>query len=323
MTTLPAGTVLRSAPNRPASVMKERSSLRTTVDHQRSEFLRRCRARLDPLTVGLPDEARARGGGLRRQDVAAMSGVSASWYTWLEQGRDIRVSDDVLDRISETLRLSDEERIYLFALVQRRPPALSPNMLTECPPDVERMVTAMPMPTVVMNLRCDVLAWNAVNSVLYRDYGAMPAAERNLLEILMIRPVHTMSPAQQEAMGRRLIGRLRYDFSRCADDPKFEALLHRLLSLSPVFRKLWRMPDVALHNYGPHTFTHPRFGEVTFEHTSYIPDGYSTIRVVVCTPHNLAAMRAVTTVNEELGIAQAGMDGPRSNGPTLTPIGPA
>ncbi len=321
MSTLPAGATADPLLHRPQTAPRERSSLRTTVDHQRSEFLRRCRARLDPVTVGLPDSARARGGGLRRQDVAAMSGVSASWYTWLEQGRDIRVSDEVLDRVSHALRLTDEERVYLFALVQRRPPALAPTMLTECPPDVERMVAAMPMPTVVMNLRCDVLAWNAVNSVLYRDYATVPAAERNLLEILMIRPVHTMSPAQQEAMGRRLIGRLRYDFSRCADDPKFEALLHRLLSLSPVFRKLWRMPDVALRNYGPHTFNHARFGEMTFEHTSYIPDGYPTIRVVVCTPHSLAAMRAVATVNEELQIAQSHVagGGPIS-GPRLTAV---
>lgn len=303
MNTEPAST-LAVAPairsSRDGVTARERSSLRSTVDHQRSEFLRRCRARLDPQNVGLSDDCRARGGGLRRQDVAALSGVSASWYTWLEQGRDIRVSDEVLDRVSQTLRLSDDERVYLFSLVQRRPPALAPHMITECPVDVERMVQAMPMPTVVMNLRCDVLAWNPINSIIYRDYSVIPPAERNLLEILMIRPVHTMSPAQQEAMGRRLIGRLRYDFSRCPNDPKFEALLHRLLSLSPVFRKLWRMPDVALRAYGPHTFNHPRFGEVTFEHTSYIPDGYPTLRVVVCTPHSLGAMRAITLVNAEL-----------------------
>lgn len=209
----------------------QRSSLRTTVDRQRSEFLRRCRARLDPEEVGLPQESRARGGGLRRQDVAALSGVSTSWYTWLEQGRNIRVSDEVLDRISRTLRLSEDERIYLFSLVQRRPPPLT-SMLTECPPDVERMLHAIAMPAVVMNLRCDVLAWNAVNSVLYRDYSQIPPAERNLLEILMIKPVHTMSPAQQQAMAHRLIGRLRYDFSRCPQDQKFEALLHRLMCRS-------------------------------------------------------------------------------------------
>ncbi len=301
-----------TAPRPGPQVNRERSSLRTTVDHQRSEFLRQCRARLEPEQLGLPLESRARGGGLRRQDVAMLSGVSASWYTWLEQGRDIRVSDEVLDRVSDTLRLSSDERIYLFWLVQRRPPPLG-EILSECPPEVARMIHRMPMPAVVLNLRCDVLAWNPINSVLYRDYGAMPVQDRNLLEILMARPVDNMSPEQQEAMGRKLIPRLRYDFSRCAGDPRFEALLRRLLSMSPVFRKLWRMPDVAMRAYGPHTFKHERFGEMTFEHTSYVPDGHPTVRVVVCTPQDLAAMNAVTVVNAELAAAQPA----RPAGPAL------
>jgi len=299
-TSAAAMTHIQPVPPSKAPAAKERSNLRTTVDHQRSEFLRRCRSRLDPENVGLPGSARARGGGLRRQDVARLSGVSISWYTWLEQGRDIRVSDDVLDRVSQTLRLSEDERTYLFSLVQRRPPAMATSMLTECPQDVERMVQALPMPAVVMNLRCDVLAWNPVNSVIYRDYGAIAPEERNLLEILMIKPVHSMSPAQQEAMARRLIGRLRFDFSRCADDPKFEALLRRLMTLSPIFRKLWRTADFALRAYGPHAFTHARFGDLVFEHTSYVPDGYPTIRVVICTPQSVAAMQAVAAVNAEL-----------------------
>lgn len=284
---------------------RPRPGLRSTVNNQRSEFLRRCRQRLSPEEVGLAREKRARGGGLRREDVASLSGVSASWYTWLEQGRDIRVSDEVLERVSNTLRLSDEERTYLFSLVQRRLPKLGTEMLTVAPPDVERLTNALPIPAVILNLRCDVLAWNPVNSALYRDYTDIPPEDRNLLEILFIRPVRHMSPTQQEAMARKLIGRLRFDFSKCSDDPKFEQLLRRLLAQSPIFRKLWRMQDFTLRAYGPHTFNHPRFGEVIFEHTSYIPDGYPTIRVVLCTPMNPAAHSAVGVVNAELAAARA------------------
>src|SRR4029453_18244748 len=99
-----------------------RKRLRSAVDNQRSEFLRLCRARIKPADVGLPQARLTRSGGLRREDVGAISGVSASWYTWLEQGRDMRVSDDVLERLSQTLKLSEDERIYLFSLVQRRLP---------------------------------------------------------------------------------------------------------------------------------------------------------------------------------------------------------
>src|SRR5690606_33038432 len=118
------------AVSRPANAgpaARERSSLRTTIDHQRSEFLRRCRARLEPENVGLPPEARASGGGLGRQYVATSAGDSAAWYTRLGRGRDIRVSAEGLDRVSQALQLSADERSYLFSLVQGRPPPLGPG----------------------------------------------------------------------------------------------------------------------------------------------------------------------------------------------------
>ncbi len=278
---------------------KARPRLRTPLDHQRSEFLRRCRLRLKPEDVGLPPSSRSRTGGLRREDVAALSGVSASWYTWLEQGRDIRVSDAVLERVCQALRLSDDERTFLYSLVQHRLPRLPQDTGSEAPADVLRMIHSLPHPAVVMNLRCDILAWNAANSELYFDYGRLPPNERNLLEMLLTRPADQLSPAQLENAVRRLIGRLRFDYSKCADDPKFDALFRRLVTASPLFARLWRVPDVALNAFGLHSMQHPRFGQLTFEHTSYVPDGHPYIRVVVCTPENAAAKRAVEIVNAE------------------------
>ena len=110
-----------------------RKRLRSGVDNQRSEFLRLCRARIRPSEVGLTNAPRTRSGGLRREDVAAVSGVSASWYTWLEQGRDMRVSDEVLERICHTFRLTEDERVYLFSLVQHRPPRIDRASRFEAP----------------------------------------------------------------------------------------------------------------------------------------------------------------------------------------------
>src|SRR5262245_25300080 len=114
----------RSPTRKSGGTTRTRKRLRSAVDNHRSEFLRLCRARIKPADVGLTTARLTRSGGLRREDVAAISGVSASWYTWLEQGRDMRVSDEVLERISGTLRLSEDERIYLFTLVQGRAPRL-------------------------------------------------------------------------------------------------------------------------------------------------------------------------------------------------------
>jgi transcriptional regulator with XRE-family HTH domain len=281
-----------------------RKRLRSPVDNQRSEFLRLCRARIKPSDVGLTHAPRTRSGGLRREDVAAISGVSASWYTWLEQGRDMRVSDEVLERLCKALKLSEDERIYLFSLVQHRLPRLHRENRPEVPADILRMIHALSTPSIVINLRWDVLAWNAVNSVIFRDYGKIPIAERNLMEILITHPVHHMTEAQLENTARRMVARLRFDYSRCADDPKFEALVRRLSTISPLFNRLWRIPEFTLRAFGVHRFTHPRFGALAFEHTSCVPDGYPNLRVIICTPENAAAKRAIEQANAELAKAK-------------------
>jgi transcriptional regulator with XRE-family HTH domain len=282
-----------------------RKRLRTAVDNQRSEFLRNCRARIKPADLGLPEAKRKRTDGLRREDVAALSGVSASWYTWLEQGRDMRVSDEVLERLCQTFRLSEDERIYLFSLVQQRLPRVRRDARPEAPPEIVRMINSLSTPAIAMNLRWDVLAWNRINSMIFRDYNEFPVAERNLLHILFTRPVCHMSTPQFENMAQRLVARLRFDYSKCADDPRFEALVRRLNTASPLFNRLWRIPEFTLRSYGMHRFTHPRYGELAFEHNSCVPDGHPHIRVVICTPDNAAAKRAIAQANAELAKASA------------------
>ncbi len=151
-----------------------RKPRRPPMDQQRAEFLRSCRARIKPSDLGLPMPQRKRTSGLRREDVAALSGVSVSWYTWLEQGRDMRVSDEVLERICHTFRLTEDERVYLFSLVQHRPPRIDRASRFEAPAELMRMINSVSAPAVVMNLRWDVLAWNALNSALHPRLFAVP-----------------------------------------------------------------------------------------------------------------------------------------------------
>ncbi|MEJ0038915.1 MAG: helix-turn-helix transcriptional regulator [Gammaproteobacteria bacterium] len=274
--------------------------LRSPVDQQRAEFLRRCRARIDPAELGLPRSRIRRTEGLRREDVASLSGVSACWYAWLEQGRDMRVSDDVLERLSHTLRLSEDERVYLFSLVQHRAPRVRDDTHEEAPADVVRLLNALSVPAIAMNLRWDVLAWNRLNSKIYRDYGSLPLEDRNLLEILLANPVRHLDPKALESTARKLVARLRFDYSKHADDPRFEALIGRLSNRSPLFRRLWRMPEFTLRPFGIHRFTHPKWGELAFEHTSCTPDGYPHIRIVICTPENAAAHAAIARIGGDV-----------------------
>src|SRR5215467_10114599 len=117
-----------------------------TQRRQLIDFLKGCRARLSPAQVGLPETGRRRTPGLRREDVAALAGVSVTWYTWLEQGREIRVSAEVLERIAATLCMSSTEREFLFALVQQRPapPVAAPARLVS--PSLARMLDAIAVP---------------------------------------------------------------------------------------------------------------------------------------------------------------------------------
>lgn len=288
------------APRVTRSPPTTRKRLLSAVGRQRSEFLRRCRTRIDPDALGLPRSHRKRTEGLRREDVASLSGVSASWYTWLEQGRDMRVSDDVLERLCHTLRLSEDERTYLFSLVQHRAPRITRDARQEAPPDVLRFIDGMAFPAIAMNLRWDVLAWNKYNTAIYRDYGALAPGDRNLLEILFTQPVGHMTPMQLENTGRRMVARLRFDYSRNSEDPRFEALIRRLDTQSPLFRRMWRIPEFSVRGFGLHRFTHRRFGELAFEHTSCVPDGHPGIRMVICLPDNAAAKRALQQVTAEL-----------------------
>ena len=278
-----------------------RKRLRSPVDRQRADFLKRCRTRLNPAELGLPQPRRKRTEGLRREDVAALSGVSVSWYTWLEQGRDMRVSDDVLERLCHTLRLTEDERVYLFSLVQHRVPRAPRNAPPEAPPEIVRMINGLNVPAIIMNLRWDVLAWNRLNTLIYRDYNTMPAADRNLLEIVLSRKASHLSPIDLESTARRLIARLRFDYSKSDDDPRFEALIRRLDAGSPVFRRIWRIPEFSLRAFGVYRFKHPRYGELAFEHTSNVPDGHPHIRVVICMPDNAAAKKAVAQAATAVG----------------------
>ncbi len=277
-----------------------RKRLRSAIDNQRSEFLRRCRNRIDPSDLGLPPSRRKRTTGLRREDVAALSGVSVSWYTWLEQGRDMRVSDEVLERLCVTLRLSADERVYLFSLVQHRAPRPQEGELEEAPADVVRLVHSMGIPAVVMNLRWDILAWNPLSAALYGDYARLPPAERNLLHLVLARPLEQVSSVESERAARHLIARLRFDYSRHGDDPRFEALIRRLETTSPLFRRLWELPEFSLRALGIFNFRTERFGDLTFEHISVVPDGPPGIRIGTSVPASPEARRAIAQVSAEL-----------------------
>ncbi len=282
-----------------------RTSGSTTQRRQLIEFLKGCRGRLTPTQVGLPDTNRRRTPGLRREDVAALAGVSVTWYTWLEQGRDIQVSADVLERVSTTLRMSPDEREYLFALVQHRPAPPSPARAETVSPTLARMLESVGVPAIVLTARWDVIAWNRLALKVIRDYEALPPARRNLLRILLVEDeAYKRDPEIYEAMARRILAKFRVDYSQNAGDPAFEELIADLAASCPAFCRLWNLAEVVSKHDA--VVTHPKGPGLKFEHSSYVPEGSANLRVVIFTPCTDASLALVRGAAAELQMERRG-----------------
>jgi transcriptional regulator with XRE-family HTH domain len=251
---------------------------------QLSEFLKSCRARREPAALGLVPAARRRSKGLRREDVAALAGLSATWYTWLEQGRNVHPSEQILERLSSALGLSVAERDYLFMLAQRRPPPLIPARFEPLRPAVQRMLDMINLPALVHTRRWDVLAWNGIWTRCFPDFGARPPGGRNLLRILLTDADFQRSPGEQEEIARRILPTVRLDYSQAGDDPAFDALIEELSSACPIFDRLWHSPEISHFPEGIYTAAYPGIGAIAFEHTAYSVASDPALRLLLFSP---------------------------------------
>jgi len=249
-----------------------------------ADFLRKRRAHLKPEDVGLPTSGRRRTPGLRREEVAHLAGVGATWYTWLEQARDVRASLDVLESISRALRLTPAERTHLVLLGrgEEPPPCKSDERVS---PTVRRLIENLgPNPAFVIGRRWDYLAWNSAACALLGDFGAVPKAARNHVWM------HFMDPARREifpdweASSRLLVAKFRADSARHIGDPTFEQLIDTLRKSSPEFCKAWKKHEVARTGAGRKTVRHPLVGTMRFEHAVFNPQDDPEQRMILYSP---------------------------------------
>jgi transcriptional regulator with XRE-family HTH domain len=263
----------------------------TAVDHGRARrdelaaFLRSRRDRLAPEAVGLPRGRRRRAPGLRREEVAQLAGVGVTWYTWLEQGRSINVSAQVLSAVARALRLSDDERDHLFTL------AGLPRPGTERADDiVTSAVYAIldslePLPAHVVTARYDVVAWNPADGRLLGDFAPLPPHRRNLLWLMFTEPVYRdMFGGWDSEMYRQLVGRFRRTFAAHVDEPAWQALVTELSARSPAFRKHWERHEVTSYAPSAKTLVHPLIGPIRLAVTSLWIADQPGARIVVYAP---------------------------------------
>jgi len=233
------------------------------------DFLRSRRERIGPEQVGLALGGRRRTPGLRREEVAGLSGVGVTWYTWLEQGRDIRASEAVLNALARTLMLDQHERLHLFTLAG----APSIAVATDCnaiEPSVALMLERLgAYPGAVFNRRFDILAHNAAYAGLLGDLDALPFDERNLLWLMFTkRSMRDLLGDYWSTASRRCVAQCRAGVAELASEPAWRALVKRLSAASPEFAARWREHDVAPTDTTTKQFLHPDLGTLRFTATN-------------------------------------------------------
>ncbi|GAA1971654.1 helix-turn-helix transcriptional regulator [Kitasatospora viridis] len=247
-------------------------------------FLRSRRERITPEQVGLPDTGRRRTPGLRREEVAQLASVGVTWYTWLEQGRDIQVSAQVLGAVARALLLDPNERAHLYTLAG----AALPEPGVECPsvtPSVRRVLDQLsPLPACVMNSRYDLLAWNATYAELLGDIDALPFEERNIVWLLFTNEAFRARFLEPEAVGLGVVARLRAALAEHVGDPAWKSLLARLRRASPEFESAWQRHEVGALVNGIKGFVHPVVGTMRMEYTSMWLGRRLGTRLVTYTP---------------------------------------
>ncbi len=250
-----------------------------------ADFLRRRREAITPEDVGLPDGGRRRTPGLRREEVALLAGVGTTWYTWLEQGRDVRASLEVLEAISRALKLSATERTHLVLLGRGEEPPPCKSPAERISPVLKRLIEGLgPNPAYVLGRRWDYLCWNRAACALFGDFDAVPRAARNHVWMTFMDPSRRELFPDWEKSARRLVAKFRADSARYLGDPEFEELIHALRHSSPEFCRAWKLHEVSGGGEGRKEVHHPVEGLMVFEHAVFRPGQAPEQRLVLYSP---------------------------------------
>ncbi|MGP3991155.1 helix-turn-helix transcriptional regulator [Streptomyces sp. 3N207] len=284
-------TVIAETGTEPRAAGTAAGTSRSAARRRRSElaaFLRGRRARVSPADVGMPAGPRRRTPGLRREEVAQLSGVGVTWYTWLEQGRPINASAQVLDAVARTLGLDEAEREHLYHLAEVPHPPSPERIAETVEPEVHRILGAMdPMPAVVYNGRYDVLAANGGYRNLFPVLDLVGQPERNVLWQQFV----TMPPCccpilNREAELSLMVATLRGTYGRHVGEAPWEQFISRMCEASEEFTQLWRSGDVAPPGARIKLVQHASVGQLRLSSTSLQISGAAETRIVAYVPHD-------------------------------------
>jgi len=262
-------TLLPEAPLLPGSALREERSPDIAALRRRelADFLRSRRERIAPENVGLPPAPRRRTPGLRREEVATLAGVGVTWYTWLEQGRDINASPQVLNAVARTLLLDPHERDHLFRLADTPDGAGQADCLSVTPTAQVLLDKLDPFPACVRNARYDILAYNPTFDLIMGPLGELPFEERNSLWRLFTVQSCRAATLDWEESTRRMVAEYRAAMAEHVAEPAWKCLVSRLTKASPEFVELWERHEVASPENHTKRYLHPEVGLLKLNYT--------------------------------------------------------
>jgi transcriptional regulator with XRE-family HTH domain len=247
-------------------------------------YLKDRRAKLDPATFGFPLKRR-RTPGLRREEVAQRANVSATWYTWLEQGRGGAPSADVLDRIARAMMLTNAEREHLFLLGLGRPPEVRYHAPGGITPRLQRVLDLLEYsPAFIRTATWDVIAWNKAAAAVLTDYSALAEGQRNVLRMMFRDARVRAAQANWQNVARYVVASFRADVARAGAARNVQSLVDELLATSPEFAAMWRDNDVQGHGDGVKVLHHPDAGALSMEFSAFAVDGRPDLNMVIYNP---------------------------------------
>jgi len=262
------------------------------VDNERrrkelADFLRTRRLRLGPSDVGLKvDTSRRRTLGLRREEVASLSGISLPWYTAMEQGRDIRVSEQVLLSLARTLQLSEDERSHFFVLAN---PSSSAHALVVADEPISLALQQIldrlgTYPAYIFNKRWNVVAWNSAASALLGDFNRLEDIERNIIWRIFMIEENKKQIVDWKKFATMLVAQFRSQYALYMNDPWYQNIVSHLSDVSAEFRELWGRHDVSTNTVGIKEFLLPDAGSLKFVHSTFTISENGDFRMTVYTP---------------------------------------
>lgn len=252
-----------------------------------STFLKAQRAKLQPEAVGLPAGGRRRTPGLRREEVAQLTGVSSTWYTWLEQGRDIKVSPSVLDAIAAALQLTADERKYLYALALEAGTGLS-QLKEETPeisPSLQRILQELKScPTIISDRHCQIVGWNEAAAHVFLDFENIPYEQRNMIRLLFTRKEFQRLAVNWEHFVSGFLAIFRGYYGQYFEDEWYEQFIEEMKDAHPRFNSLWEQSRVSSAPEVTIEFRHAKGGKMLFHLTSLHVHGNADLRCSIYTP---------------------------------------